>query len=344
MKQLIHSVAIVLLTLVCAAAIFFAVMGIKAYRPQTVEIVYSSSADTAYWVDSLTITSWNIGYAAMDADADFFMDGGKMVRNTEPQVRQNIQNIAAALQKIHSNIFLLQELDIAARRSYYVNQFGLIQDYLLDYQGYFALNFSTLYVPVPIHNPIGKVEAGIGVFSHWQPYNVERYAYPNYDGVPTKWFNLQRCFMVCRFALAGQKELVVVNTHNSAFDNGDGRMGEAMMLKEFLHDEYAKGNYVIAGGDWNQTPPQVPCHTGTPQYTPMPLPPNFLPDDWTISADTLHPSVRFANKPYRPDSSLTATVDFFVLSPNIAVKSIATVPLQFAHSDHNPVQITILFR
>ena len=326
------------------AGVFFAIMGIKAYRPQAVEIVYKNDTAALVDADTIVITTWNIGYAGMDADADFFMDGGKMVRRPEPQVRHNLQKIASTLHNINSHLLLLQEVDLASRRSYYVNQFGVIGQYLRGWSGFFALTFNVLFVPVPVWNPIGRAKSGIAVFGRWQPAVVERRAYPNPEAPPARWFNLQRCFMACRFRLAGQKELVVINTHNSAFDNGNARRDEVMFLKQFLENEYERGNYVIAGGDWNQTPPQRPCLAATPQYAPVALPPDFLPDGWTIAADTL-PTARFANKPYHPDVSLTAGIDFFVLSPNvIAAKDASVLPLHFAHSDHNPVQISIILR
>ena len=66
---------------------------------------------------------------------------------------------------------------------------------------------------------------------------------------------LDRCFMVNRYPLENGKELLVINTHNEAFDPGEIRKAQMAYLKEFLLSEYAKGNYIIAGGDWNMSPP-----------------------------------------------------------------------------------------
>jgi hypothetical protein len=48
---------------------------------------------------------------------------------------------------------------------------------------------------------------------------------------------------------AERKELVLINTHNEAFDPGDIRRAQMDYLRTFMIDEYSKGNYVIAGGD-----------------------------------------------------------------------------------------------
>ena len=40
-------------------------------------------------------------------------------------------------------------------------------------------------------------------------------------------------------------------------DAGEGKLAQARQLREFLSQEYEKGNYVVAGGDWNQIFPNA---------------------------------------------------------------------------------------
>lgn len=57
--------------------------------------------------------------------------------------------------------------------------------------------------------------------------------------------------MVDRLPLEGMdKELVIINLHLEAYDDGEGK---AEMMRGIMEEELAKGNYVIAGGDFNQT-------------------------------------------------------------------------------------------
>ena len=65
---------------------------------------------------------------------------------------------------------------------------------------------------------------------------------------------LDRCFLLSRLALPDGKELVLINTHNEAFDDGSQRNQQMAVLKELMLKEYEKGNYVITGGDWNLNP------------------------------------------------------------------------------------------
>ena len=88
------------------------------------------------------------------------------------------------------------------------------------------------------------------------PAQAQRQSLP----VPFKWpirvANLKRCLLVERFTVADSgRELVLINLHLEAYDDGEGKAAQTKMLREFLQAEYEKGNYVIAGGDFNQTFP-----------------------------------------------------------------------------------------
>ena len=62
--------------------------------------------------------------------------------------------------------------------------------------------------------------------------------------------------IVNRVKTTNNKELVLINLHMSAYDKGgEFRQKQLNMLEEVLQDEYKKGNYVIAGGDWNHVIP-----------------------------------------------------------------------------------------
>ncbi|NJM15622.1 MAG: hypothetical protein HC896_09855 [Bacteroidales bacterium] len=74
---------------------------------------------------------------------------------------------------------------------------------------------------------------------------------------------LDRCFLLQRFGLSNGKQLVVINTHNSAYDDGTLRNLQMNYLKTILKNEQASGNYIIVGGDWNQCPPGfIPNYNG----------------------------------------------------------------------------------
>ena len=60
--------------------------------------------------------------------------------------------------------------------------------------------------------------------------------------------------MINRIPIAGTNhELVLVNLHLEAYDDGEGKKAQTQMLQTILQKESDAGNYVIAGGDFNQT-------------------------------------------------------------------------------------------
>jgi exonuclease III len=120
-------------------------------------------------------------------------------------------------------------------------------------------------------------------------------------------------------------------------------------LKEFVLNEYSKGNYIIVGGDWNQNPPGFDPSafnnsSGYENFTLEDISSDFLPEGWSWNFDISHPSNRSLKASYKPGKTATTILDFFLCSPNIIPRGIRTVNLDFENSDHQPVLISIKFR
>jgi endonuclease/exonuclease/phosphatase family metal-dependent hydrolase len=167
--------------------------------------------------------------------------------------QNNLNGVFKFLSEHDSNDFVfLQEVDTFAKRSYYANEVTLFSDAMPSHTACFATNYNVKFVPVPILNPMGEVISGIVTFSKAHPYLSERYSFPVNYPWPMKIFMLDRCFMLQRYKLKNGHELVLINTHNSAFENaGILRQYELWQLRSFVLEEYAAGNYVVTGGDWN---------------------------------------------------------------------------------------------
>ena len=155
---------------------------------------------------------------------------------------------------------------------------------------------------------------------------------------------LDRCFLVSRYQLDGaKKEMVMINTHNSAYDDGTLRSNQMTYLKNFLVGEYEKGNYVIVGGDWNQCPPKF-----NPEFADnlmdnnnrMDIDQEYLPG-WKWAYDSKIPTNRRVVSIYDKSTTLTTVIDFFLLSPNIEMVNVQGIHLGFEHSDHHPVKLKI---
>ncbi len=338
---------ILLLVIFVAAAfttlIIYAV--ISDYRPpETVIISENEQAVPQAAGREFNLLTWNIGYCGLDKDMDFFYDGGKKVFTPEETCAENLTAVKRFLENNDSvNFILLQEVDRRSRRSYRTDQYNNIAAAMKSFKGFFATNYDVFFVPVPLSSPMGKVNSGISTFTEFIPSQSIRYSFPGNYGFPKQLFMLDRCFLVNRFQLTGGKELVLINTHNEAFDAGEIRKTQMEYLKAFINGEYSRGNYVIAGGDWNQCPPgfRPEFSANRVNTDQMVIPSDYLPGNWKWVYDSTTPSNRTVISAYDPATTTTTVIDFFLLSPNVEPEYVKCIDLGFRNSDHNPVIIRI---
>ena len=311
------------------------------YRPDE-ETVISEQVDAPVLLDSIfNLMIWNIGYCGLGQEMDFFYDGGKKVRSEKPAVEKNLSRILHFVISLDScDFFLFQEVDLGSRRSYRINQFKALARGLRGFHATFGKNYDVFFIPVPITSPYGRVVSGIATLGRVEPQSSVRHSFPGNYSWPKGVFMLDRCFLVNRYPVSDGRQLLVVNTHNSAYDDGTLRKGQMDYLHEFLMEEYEKGNYIIVGGDWNQTPfgfqPAFEHNTfDTVQLTCIEG--KYLPGDWIWFYDPTVPTNRRLAIPYDPALSPTTVIDFYLLSPNIEPIEVQGIDLGFVSSDHQPV-------
>ena len=338
------------LTVAILAAGLVGYLTVTEYNPAYAELPQrgANSSKEVIHDRNLKIVTFNTGYGALGEDADFFMDGGKSV-NPESQevVEGNMIGIERILNRVDADIVLLQEVDTESDRSFHMNQW-LQYEYDLDsykYESRFALNYSCRYVPYPVKDRIGQVNSGIATYSRFDITSATRYSLPNPFSWPVRTANLKRCFLVTRIPIENStQELVMVNVHLEAYDDGEGKLAQTKQLMDFLVAEYAKGNYVIAGGDFNQSFPNSERSypiKDTSNWAPGTL--EALPQNWSYAYDNSTPTCRLLNVPYEFGGELTQyyVIDGFIVSPNVTINSTVTLDESFLYSDHNPVVIDI---
>ena len=270
LKILFGAVLILLIFII----LYFSFIIIQAiatdYQPDEVEqLKIEGRPDNAEINDTVfTFLSWNIGYSGLGAEMDFFYDGGKMVHPTSELVDKYTAGILDFLESNDTiGFFLLQEVDRNSVRSGRQNQVKLIHKKLPDYSASFGINYKVRFVPLPFLNPLGRVEMGQLNLTRFYQDNAARYSYYSAYSWPKHLFMLDRCFVVSRFRLNIGKELVVINTHNSAYDSGGKlRQQEMRVIRDFMLKEFKAGNYVVAGGDWNQNPPDFKISEMNQEY------------------------------------------------------------------------------
>lgn len=300
------------------------------YQPKEVENLHAGeSAATEIHDSTFNLLLWNIGFAGLGAESDFFYDGGEMVRSSKKLNSKYWKGIKSFLQtemmSDSVDFILLQEVDINSKRSRHLNQ---VEE--LEKQGWhqnFAFNYKVHFVPLQFFDPLGKVQSGLLSLSKNIPATAKRYQFPGNYSWPNKLFFLRRCTLLQSYQFASsKKELIIINTHLSAYDDGSLKKQEMEKLKQIILAEYKKGNYVIVGADWNQVPSSKEIK-------------QFLPD-WTFAYDNSTPTNRSIEAPYSKEST-TRVIDYYLVSPNVMVDSVKTINMDFAYSDHQPVKLTV---
>lgn len=294
----------------------------------------------------ITFLTWNMGYGALDERQDCYWDGGSGVDGESKEVvLENVEAYKKKVKEINPDIFHVQEADRDSKRSYYVNEYQSLIDTFTDYDSSFAGNFKAGLVPLPLYNMTGKVDAGIASFSKFDVSEATRIQLPIPFSWPMQLFNLKRCLLINRMPIEGSdKELVTINLHLEAYDDGEGKAKQLAILMDYMKAEYEKGNYVIAGGDFNQTF----SNTDYKKYPHMsswvcPVIDVDSYPSFTFKMDDTYPTCRSLNKPYYNSDKATHQywmIDGFIVSNNITINELETIDIGFKNTDHNPVRMS----
>lgn len=351
MKRILKRIGVILLsillTMLLIAAGFVIYLTAAEFKPEPVETleIGGQAQKTLKAGETLSVLSYNIGYGSLDKTQDFFMDGGRNVRpETDENVRGNIAGIGKIIREANCDVQLLQEVDQRSKRSYFVDQTASLSN-LTGGTSAFAVNYSSQYVPFPLP-AIGSVRSGLLTISAFGAKSAERIALTGTYAWPVRVAQLKRCLLVERVPLEGSdRELVLVNLHLEAYDDGDAKQIQTEELLKLLEAEYAKGNYCIAGGDFNQTFSEINASKYPlvdPSYWKAgTLAADILPDGWRFAVDDTAPTCRLLNRPYDGNREQTQfyVIDGFIVSPNVEVESVRVIETDFQYTDHNPVKL-----
>lgn len=304
----------------------------------------------------LRLLNWNVGYGGLGAEVAFFYDQGDFlwtspgnVRPPRTTVEKAIDGMEAAVLSLPVDLYLFQEVDTAARRSYYTHQLDSLATRRPGYTAYFALNYRNERVPIPVFQPwghYGYVRGGLVSMSRFAPQSSVRYALPGELAWPNRLFSLDRCALRQEFMTDFGLPLVVYNVHLSAYDK-DGKAKQQQMdwLRRRVIRDYEAGAYVIVGGDWNQVPPGFDYARFSPdraaEYQQIEIPFDYAPPGWLWAYDPARPTNRKANEPYDAKKSRKSLIDFYLLSPNLRLRQVQTIEQGFAFSDHQPVYLEV---
>lgn len=288
--------------------------------------------------DVLNITVWNLGYGGLGRDSDFVADGGK---HTFPPSRAAVQANVAAINELaggeDADVLIFQEIAHGGPVNYWVNLKGSLDQTLASRSSVFFADFQTRLLPWPLH-----MRHGQAIYARPAIESADVVPLPAED---TAIFGVKRRYAstVARIPIAGSEHgWTIASVHLAAFDpDAAVRTRQLRELLAWARAEYESGQHVVLAGDWNF---QI-AETNFPNTTDeqylfwlFPFPQSELPAGWRIGADASVPSVRTNYQPYVPGENYVTTIDGFIVSPNVAIESLAGVDLGFEHTDHQPVR------
>ncbi len=332
---------------------FIGYLTITEYKPDDFESLDLENEQKAVRTistdESFDVMTFNIGYAGLSETEDFFLDGGTKVQpDNKELVEENLAGIADILDKHPADVYFIQEIDIEAQRTYRIDEFENLTNNFDNYSAAFATNYDCKFVPIPFPF-MGRVYSGVVTYNSFNSTDAERVSLPVPFSWPVRIANMKRCLLVERIPLEdSDNELVVINVHLDAHVDSEGRATQTQYLLDYVYAEYAKGNYVVAGGDFNQGFPGASAVyelIDESFWKANELDSIELETGWQFVSDNLTPTCRLLNEPYT--TAVTPqyyVIDGFLVSPNLTVENTETLDMGFKYSDHNPVHIKLSFK
>ena len=330
-----------------------------------------STLDKVTVGENYKIYSHNIGFGAYSQDYTFFMDDGYdengnyrigyySTAKSKETVEFNTDGAIKTAKEANADFYCFQEVDTNSTRSYHVNQDRRIDDTFVSYDHIHAVNFHTAFLPYPLYDMHGTVNAGLTTMSKYQVQAAQRKQYTVSDSL-SKLFDLDRCFSVCEIDVTNGKKLYICNSHMSAYDEGGVIRGKQVEeLNAFLKEKKNNGDYVVIGGDWNHDLLRYnPNFSYTDENKPFGVTlkdPDWvaqfydkngkcpLIDGFKVVASDNTPTCRNNDIEWEPGKTYVCCIDGFIVSDNVLVTEHYNIQTKngnkgldgFAFSDHDP--------
>ena len=123
MKSILNIILKLIAVLLVFFILFLSYATLTDFKPQEKIQLFNQTNSREITKNSFAILSWNIGYAGLGENMDFFYDGGNKVRDTKERTIENFKEILSFISAQNNLDFIvLQEVDVQAKRTYYINE------------------------------------------------------------------------------------------------------------------------------------------------------------------------------------------------------------------------------
>jgi len=294
----------------------FFLFSLLDYQPKDVEEMPLLGSGGQGFPTTFSLLSWNVEFGGYDQ-----------------AVEQNWPVILALLEGTPADLVLLQEIDRGSKRVSGQDQVQQVVDSLANPCWTYALNYRSPWVPVPLANPVGRVESGLLTLSAFCPERAWRFRLPDWNTWPVKMFQYDRCLSVWEISVGSQgKKLFVGNLQLSPFFHTSLLDDQLVAMKELMMNWYAEGNYVVLGGDWQVRLPGVFFGDGSVQKIPN----AWTPFGWKWAYDP--------SSPGENGGESSTTTDGFLLSPNVELLEAKWLTPPSTPSQHSPLLLSLALK
>ena len=248
------------LTVIIAGGLLSLLLFSTTYHPADLErapIVNASDAPLAPADKPIKVLSWNIQFLAGNRDNLFFYSGGTDPWPTLSRTEDVADQVAAIIRAEDPDIVLLQEVDEGADRTHGQNQTQMLIDRL---ESAYPTVTETYYWKadfVPHPAIMGSAGMKLVTLSKYRLENAKRHALPliSSDDILTRQFNVKRAILTAELPLDNGTRVTVMNTHLSAFAQGDDTMSRQIAkVQSVIGQAETTGQSWILGGDFNLLP------------------------------------------------------------------------------------------
>ncbi len=258
-KNFYISIAIIIILI----SLFLLLVYFLNYSPDEVEKMKYTNLEnnnkTFSIGDEIKILCWNIQYMA-GKDYVFFYDlldgSGPDEKPSKDAISKTIIEVVRIINEEKPDIILLQEVDDGSKRTYYEDQLKRLLNLISkEYKSHSsAFYHKSNFVPHP------RIMGAVGMkLSTISKYKIKSSIRHQLQLKPDNWikrqFDLKRAVLETRFEIKDSKDLIIYNTHLSAFSQGtDTLQKQVEEIKDLLKTATDANCQWIIGGDFNLLP------------------------------------------------------------------------------------------
>jgi len=204
--------------------------------------------------DTISVMTWNIRFGC-GTEILWFGDAcGSRTILKRDEVELNLDLLIDEINRLKPDVLLLQEVDIKAKRTAYIDQVKYIMDRTYFGFAVYATNWKIQFIP---SDGIGRLDEGNAILSVWPITESKLHPLPLRNDLDalTKYFYVRETVQSCKVTMPNGTNFRVINAHLSAFSTDDTKKRQ---LEEYINilNKYDENNeFLVTGGDYNLLPP-----------------------------------------------------------------------------------------